>query len=87
MIWEALSSNGKVKLIEMKGKQNATKYTKILENSQLPFIQFHEQNEVIFQQDNAAIHTAKYTKTWFTSQNINALDWPAKFLDQNPIEN
>ena len=33
----------------MKGKQNATKYTEILENSLLPFIQLHEQDKVIFQ--------------------------------------
>ena len=43
--------------------KNAPKYTEICENSQLPFIQLHEQDGVIFQQDNVAIHTAKHTKT------------------------
>ena len=45
--------------VEMKGNQNAMKYTKILE--------LHEQDEVLFQQDHAAIHAAKHTKAWFTS--------------------
>ncbi len=63
------------------------KYTEILENSLLLFIQLHEQDEVIIKRDNAAIHSAKYTKTWFTFENINVRDWPAKSPDPNPIEN
>ena len=63
MILEAFYSNGKNKLIEMKDKQNAMKYTEILENILMPFIQLHEQDEVIFQLDNTIIHTAKHTKT------------------------
>ena len=86
MICGALSSNRKAKFIEMKGKQDAMKYTEILENSLLPFIQFHEQNKVIFQLDNAAIHTAKHIKIWFTSQNINVLDWQAKSLSLIPLK-
>ena len=45
MICEAFSSNGKAKLCEMKGKQNATKFTEILENSQLPFQQLPKQED------------------------------------------
>ena len=56
LIWGAFSSNGKAKLIEMKGKQNDMKYIEILENSQLSFIQLYE-HKVIFQQDNSAKHT------------------------------
>ena len=33
------------------------KYTEILENGLLPFIQLHEQDKVIFQQHNVAIYT------------------------------
>ena len=38
MIWGAFSSNERDKLIEMKSKQNATKYAEILENSLPSFI-------------------------------------------------
>ena len=69
--------------------QNAKKYTKVLEKSLLPFIQLHNQDKVLFQQDTAAIHTAKYTKTWiklkiliFSISNI-----PTKSPDLNPIKN
>ena len=87
MIWGAFSSNVKAKLIEMKVKQNTTKYTEILENSLLPFIHLYEEDEVIFQPDNVTIHTARHAKIWFTSQNTNVLNWSVKFPGLNVIEN
>ena len=51
----------------MKCLQNALKYNEILENSLLSLNQFHEEDEVISEQDAATINTAKRTTTQFTS--------------------
>ena len=48
MIWGTFYWNGKATLIDIKGKHNATKYPETLENSLRPFIQLHEQDEIIF---------------------------------------
>ena len=42
---------------------------------------------MIFQQDNATVHTAHLTKMWLLYQNIKTIDWPAHSPDLNPIEN
>ena len=39
-----------------------------------------------FQQDNASIHKAGITKTWFEENAISLLDWPPHSPDLNPIE-
>ena len=41
----------------------------------------------IFQQDNAAIHTANIVNKWFTKEKITCLVWPAYSPDLNIIEN
>ena len=44
-------------------------------------------NNAIFQQDNIAIHPSKLTKDWFKTKDIEALDWPTKSPNLNPMEN
>ena len=87
MIREAFSIKDKESLVKMVGKQNAPKYTEVLEKSLLPFLVNNYQNGAIFQQDNAAIHTAKLTTEWLQDHNIATLNWPSKSPDLNPIEN
>ena len=70
MIWEAFSIKGKASLVKMEGKLNAQKYTEVLEKSILPFLANNYQNDAIFQQDNATIHTAKLTTKWLQDHNI-----------------
>jgi hypothetical protein len=58
-----------------------------LQDHLLPFMDHHHRDGAIFQQDNAAIHTSRLTKAWFSERNMTVLDWPAKSPDLNPIEN
>ncbi|CAK9818949.1 Transposable element Tc3 transposase [Anthophora quadrimaculata] len=69
------------------GRLNATDYQNMLHNHLLPFITIINDNKVIFQQDNAPIHTASSTKKWFEEFGIKLLPWPAISPDLNPIEN
>jgi hypothetical protein len=41
----------------------------------------------IFQQDNDPKHTSALVKGYFTTKNINILDWPSCSSDLNLIEN
>ena len=50
-------------------------------------MRLHDQDKVVFQQDNASIHNVKSTKTWLTAKNIKLLDLLSKSPDLNPIEN
>ena len=87
MVWGAFCQHGKSDLALLNGRQTAQHYIQTLENDLVPFAtKFYGQN-YIFQQDNASIHTAKRTKTWFNEQKIEVMDWPAVSPDLNPIEN
>ena len=41
---------------------------------------------VIFQDDNAPYHAAKYPTWWLQTHSIERLPWPAQSPDLNPIE-
>ena len=71
----------------MEGKQNAQKYTEVLEKSLLSFLANNYQNDTLFLQDNAVIHIVKLATKCLQDQNIATLSWPAKIPDLNPIEN
>ena len=57
-------------------------YTKTLEKGLLPSYLPRQ----IFQQDNAPIHNAQYTKNWIKSHGIWTIKWPPYSPDLNPIE-
>lgn len=88
MVWGAISAKGKLPLIIMDGKFNASRYIKMLDEACL----FEEGTRLcgenfVFQQDNAPIHTAKATMDYFHAMGIAVLPWPARSPDINPIEN
>ncbi len=60
----------------------------ILEHFMLPSSdKLYGDDDFIFQQNLAPVHTAKSTKSWFNDHGVTVLDWPANSPDLNPIEN
>lgn len=71
MGWGSLSAVRKSELLLLYGMQNADKYTKVLKQASLPFID-GQNVEVSFQQDDASIHTAQTTKNGFTTTRLTS---------------
>ena len=44
-------------------------------------------NSLIFQQDNAPCHRAKFVANWLKKRKVKTLQWPPNSPDLNPIEN
>lgn len=78
-----------------KGSIDAKIYQQVLQKGLLSVIDEEEglfdsqltPSSLIFQQDNAAIHTASTTRQFLKQWNIRSLSWPANSPDLNPIEN
>lgn len=87
MVWAAISFHGAIDLVVLEGRQNSADYIELLETQTINFHEMFEGQRWIFQQDNAAIHTAARVKQWFTSNNVDVLDWPPLSPDLNLIEN
>ncbi len=85
MVWGYITSTGIFKIFRVTGNITAIKYVKLLHEKAFDSIISNGFNlsEIIFMQDNAAPHTAKYTKEYFKNQNICVLDWPPQSPDLN----
>ena len=86
MVWAAFCFHGKTPICFITAKMNARNYEDLLEDILIEFSEGLPTENWIFQQDNAAIHTARSVKQWFQEKNIRVLDWPARSPDLNPIE-
>jgi DNA-directed RNA polymerase subunit F len=87
MVWAGVSYSGKTDLAFVDGRLNAAGYVDILKSHLLPFGQRKHNNNYIFQQDNAPIHTARFSKAFFDQKKMQIIEWPANSPDLNPIEN
>ncbi|RYH15065.1 hypothetical protein EON65_32400, partial [archaeon] len=69
------------------GKMDAAGYVKLLVDNLLPVVQeYFQHHPCMFQQDNAAVHTAHEVDEFFKAHNMQVLDWPAHSPDLNIIE-
>ena len=88
MVWGSMSWKGVGKLTFIDEKMDASMYCKILKANLRPSTKkLRMGNDFILQQNNDPKHTAKKTKVYFDTSNINVLEWPSQSLDLNPIEN
>ncbi|KAG0732981.1 hypothetical protein G6F16_013532 [Rhizopus arrhizus] len=89
ILWGCLMWYGVGYLSNIKGNINSDFYVGILEDELMKTIDWYDlqKEDIIFQQDNASIHTAKKIPKWLENNNITVLRWPPHFPDLNPIEN
>ena len=88
MFWSCLTSRGVGNMYKIDGRMNATNYLELLqEELYTTLVDFNfDLDEVIFQQDNAPVHTAKIVEEWFWEQPYDVMKWPAQSPDLNPIQ-
>jgi len=88
MVWGCFTSYGLGPLVRVDGRMTANDYIEILNNHLLPYLEtLDQQNEYLFQDDNAPIHRARKTLSWMSENDISQLPWPPQSPDLNPIEN
>ena len=87
MTWAAFGAHGQTQLRIVHGRMNAANYIQMLEAALLPVGETLGGPGWIFQQDNASIHKAKVTMTFFADRGVRLLEWPALSPDLSPIEN
>ena len=87
MIWIGFGYGGKKRMAFLNNRMDSKEYQNMLEMNLVPLTKEFENEECIYQQDNASIHVSNSTKNWLLSKNISCLDWPALSPDLNPAEN
>ena len=75
-------------MYKIKGPLNQHEYRQILEQTIDGTIRKYglDATQVIFQQDNASVHTTKMMQEWFSRQSFSLLKWLAQSPNLNPIE-
>jgi hypothetical protein len=89
MVWAAIWRGGRSNLVIMERDETSKKngyssksYIQCLEKELIPIYE----PSLIFQQDNAKIHTSLETQEWFENHGIEVMEWPTHSPDLNPIE-
>lgn len=87
MVWGAICSIGKLQLAFTSHKMDSNEYVEVLESKLQPFLNRFHRLPLRFQQDNAGIHTSRYTMDWFKAHNVILKTHPAVSPDLNIMEN
>ncbi|KHJ78301.1 hypothetical protein OESDEN_22079 [Oesophagostomum dentatum] len=83
----AFCSGHKLHLAFVSCRMDSEEYQNVLREHLLPFLRGRGLQKYTFQQDNAAVHTSGFTRTWLQDNHIRVLDWPARSPDLKPMEN
>lgn len=87
MVWGCFVNDLIGPLVIVEGKMTGKSYQDLLEKHLLPFLHSMEDPALYtFQDDNAAIHTARTVINWKEENSISSIPWPAQSPDLNPIE-
>lgn len=87
MVWGGVGYRQRTNIRFVSGRMNSNDYLKLVDEEVIHSTNDRFGNNYIFQQDNAAIHTARKVKEYFERNSVQTLDWPALSPDLNIIEN
>lgn len=87
MVWAGIGYKGKTDICIVDGKMKSPDYIKLIDDQIRTHAARIAGENFVFQQDNAAVHTARIVTEYFASKNITTLRWPARSPDLNIIEN
>jgi transposase len=87
MVWAGIGFKGKTDIKFISGTMNSSSYIQLLDEQLRRHGTRIAGRNFVFQQDNAAVHSAHIVKQYFHDRGIKVLAWPAKSPDLNIIEN
>ena len=89
MIWGCFGFKGTGWSCRFEKGMDSTLYMEVIKDELLGSVEHcvADEKDWIFQQDNAAAHTALKCRDLFREKNIRLLDFPPRSPDLNPIEN
>ena len=86
MVWSAISAEGNLGLIFIPVTEDSPEYLGVLGKELIQFLKVNKKKQMIFQQDNARVHTSHLARDWFAANDVTVLPWPSNSPDLNPIE-
>ena len=88
LLWGCMTARGVGYACRIDNKMSGDLYIGILGDELQSSLDYYglEHNNIIFQHDNASVHTTQKVKKWFEENQIEVLKCPAQSPDLNPID-